>query len=68
MKQLMMGAHSMLPRDYRRQETCSNISVHTLVDLNLSCFVKTSEDWRHLDYVHLDIQVYRVKEFKATCV
>ena len=45
----------MLPRDQRRHETPSNILVHTLVDLNLSCFVKTLEEWKHLDYVHLRI-------------
>ena len=45
------GAHRMLSRDHRRQ-TCSNILVHNLVDLNLSYFVKTSEDWKNLYYVH----------------
>ena len=30
----------------RLTETCSNILMHTLVDLNSSCFVKTSEEWK----------------------
>ena len=38
------GAHRMLPRDHRQQETCSNILVHTLVDLNLSCFVRLQKN------------------------
>ena len=41
--------------DLFRQETCSNILVHILVDLNLRCLVKTSKEWKLLDYLHLRI-------------
>ena len=53
------STYRMLPSDHRRQEICSNILVHTLVDLNLSCFMKTSEEWKHFRLSKFqDIQVY----------